>query len=105
MSQTKQFLRFVRHRNEQALQRWEVSVRIEEDALIITQRRIDKRAQMTSGSPMTTAENVQAAITDGCQVTCKQIADFRQTEQGRCQQNVKASCEEDAVATSLEEKW
>ena len=38
MNQSEQFLRFVQRRNEEALERWVVSVRIDEDALIVTQR-------------------------------------------------------------------
>lgn len=43
MNQSEQFLRFVRQRNEESLQRLEVMVRIEESSMVVTERWLQKK--------------------------------------------------------------
>lgn len=55
MTQTERFLQFVQQRNEQAIQDVQVSIRIDEDAFVVTQRWIDRNAIIGFASTTTDA--------------------------------------------------
>ena len=57
MTQAERFMQFVQQRQVRAIQDLEVSIRIDEDAFVVTQRWIDKSARASLSSSMADAES------------------------------------------------
>jgi type II secretory pathway predicted ATPase ExeA len=53
MTQAERFMQFVQQRNEQAIQNLQVSIRVDEGCLVVTQRWIDRSASESFASPTT----------------------------------------------------
>jgi hypothetical protein len=56
MTQAEQFLQFVQQQNERAIRDLQVSIRIEENAFVVTQRWIDKSARARFSPPKVEAK-------------------------------------------------
>lgn len=60
MTQAEQFLQFVQQRNDRAIQ-VQVSIRIDEDALVVSERWFDQSAEIETNAPCSD-EEIGAAI-------------------------------------------
>ena len=57
MTQAERFMQFVQQRNERTIQDLQVSIRIDEGSLVVTQRWIDRSARESFASPTATRRN------------------------------------------------